>query len=182
MACGITSGVGVDCNSLSRIGGLNKRVFAFNIDDLDTPAYTFDASGNIDSVNFATGGLYEFRSRKNAHTAGYTANTSGDGGNKYFQHDVILKLFSDSAEDDEVIKQLLVADVGLIVETRNKEFKVYGAFDGMDMTAGTQNSGQVDGSDISDTLTFMGGENAPPNRIFLTDYDTTLAYLQGLVV
>ncbi len=179
--CGIDSGLSVNCDDLKKTGGVNKKAYIFNIDDL--VSYTFDADGCIEAISFDSyTGLYEFDSRKNAHSGGYTPVIGGEGGNKFFQHDVQLKLFSSDCLDDQVIGDLLVASVGIILETNNKEFKLYGATNGMDQTGGSQNSGQAAASDISDTLIFQGEESELPKRVLDTDYQTTKAYLESLVV
>ena len=106
----------------------------------------------------------------------------GEGGNKFFQHDVQLKLFSDNCVDDQVIEDLLVSNVGIILETNNQEFKLFGGFNGMDQTGGSQSTGQAAASDIADTLIFQGEEQDLPKRILDTDYATTKAYIESLVI
>ena len=102
-----------------------------------------------------------------------------EGGNKYFQHDATLKLFSTSPADDDVIKDLMTATSVLIMETNNEEFLILGANNGMDLTEYVQNSGQTDNSDTTDSLTFVGGEKNKPLRFFITDYATTSSTLEG---
>ena len=184
MACEITNGLTIDCNGLRKTGGVNKRAFLFNIDDLTDYGYTgTGTSGYINALNFESyQGLYEFTSRKEAHSGGYTVVNAGDGGNKYYQHDVQLKLFSDTPTEDEVLEALLVAEVGIILETNNKEFILYGGFNGMDQDSGNQNTGQTAESDIADVLVFQGEEELMPKRILVTDYETTKNYLETLVV
>lgn len=178
--CRVTSGIGAECDDLRRVGGVNKRFFLFNTSDT---SYTVDGSGYVNSLAFSSvyGGLYEFEGKKKSHSGGYTLVTQA-GGNTFFQHDVIVKLISTTPADDEVIEELAVANVGIILETNNKEFVVYGADNGLDMTAGTQNSGQEAASDITDTLTFTGEERKKPRRFLVTDYATTLAYLEARVI
>lgn len=181
MACGISSGIGIDCNGLKRVGGVGKKAWIFNIDDLSS--YTTGSDGCINQLNFnAYAGLYEFASRKQAHSGGYTPVSGGEGGNKFFQHDVQLKLFSDSCTEDQVIEALLVSEVGIILETNNEEFKLYGGYNGMEQTGGSQNSGQASASDIADTLIFQGEESDLPKRILDSTYAITKAYIESLVV
>lgn len=181
MPCGITRGIGIDCDGLKRVGGVGKKAWIFNIDDLGS--YTTGSNGCINQLNF-TGytGLFEFASRKQAHSGGYVPVIGGEGGNKFFQHDVQLKLFSDSCDEDSIIETLLVASVGIILETNNQEFKLFGGFNGMDQTGGSQNSGQAAASDIADTLIFQGEEQDLPKRVLDTNFETTKAYIESLVV
>jgi hypothetical protein len=178
--CRVTNSINATCDDLRRVGGVNKRLWVFNTADLN---YTSDGSGYVNSLSFDNvyGGLYEFEGKKKSHSGGYTLVKQA-GGNTFFQHDVVLKLISTTPDDDEVIEELSVADVGVILETNNREFIVYGIDNGLEMTAGSQNSGSESGSDITDTLTFTGEERRKPRRFLVTDYATTLAYLDARVI
>lgn len=181
MACGISSGLSVGCANLRRVGGVNKRSYLFNMSDLDN--YVISGAGYITDINFtAYLGTYKFESKKQSNSGGWTEVDQTPGGNKFFQHDAILKAFPLTPADDQVIEALLVADVGLILETNNREFILYGTYNGLEMTAGVGNTGQADASDVSETLTFTGAEEEKPKRILITDYATTKAYLETLLV
>jgi hypothetical protein len=52
----------------------------------------------------------------------------------------------------------------------------------MDQTGGSQSTGQAAASDIADTLIFQGEEQDLPKRILDTDYATTKAYIESLVI
>lgn len=178
--CRVTGAIGANCDALRRVGGVNKRFWVFNTSDT---TFTTDGSGYLNSIAFASvyGGLYEFEGKKKSHSGGWTL-VKQSGGNTFFQHDVIAKLISTTPADDEIIEELTVADVGVILETNNNEFIVYGKDNGLEMTAGSQNSGQESASDITDTLTFTGEERYKPKRFLVTDYTTTLAYLDANVL
>jgi len=184
MACGISSGLGINCDALKRVGGVGKDAWIFNIADLQIPPYTTGSDGCINQLRFiAYKGLFLFSSRKQAHSGGYASAIGGEGGNKFYTHDVQIKLFSDDCDEDQVIEDLLVACVGIILETNNEEFKLYGGFNGMDqIEGGGQNTGQVQASDIADTLLFQGSERGLPKRILDTDFNTTKAYINSLVI
>ncbi|MBX9639482.1 MAG: hypothetical protein K2X97_07060 [Mycobacteriaceae bacterium] len=178
--CRVTDNISADCDALRRVGGVNKRFWLFNAADV---TYTEDGSGYVNSLAFSSiyGGLYEFEGKKKSHSGGYTL-VKQSGGNTFFQHDVIAKLISTTPADDETIEELSVADVGIILETNNNEFMVYGIDNGLEMTAGTQNSGQESASDITDSLTFQGEERRKPRRFLVTNYQTTLNYLNARVI
>lgn len=181
MSCLITDGVGISCDALRRVGGVNKRAYLFNLDDMTSSGE--DSNGYVDNIVF-TGykGLYKYISRKQAHSGGYTAQIQAPGGNKFYQHDVILKLFPDDPTEDAALESLLVASVGIILEDNNQEFRLYGIQNGMDQSEGAQNTGQEQASDIADTLTFVGNEPDIPKRILVGgSYDNTKAYLDSLV-
>lgn len=178
--CAINNGMSASCDDLTRIGGVNKRVWVFNLEDeYGVPTYTTDVDGYVTAITFPTySGTYKFEAKKNSHTCGSQAVVA-EGGNKYFQHDATLKLFATTPTDDDVIKDLMTATSVLIMETNNEEFLILGANNGMDLTEYTQNSGQADNSDTTDSLTFQGGEKNKPFRFFITDYATTLAALES---
>ena len=184
--CVITSGINVDCKDLRVVGGVKKRAYIFNISELQDEKYT-QTSGYVSAINFLTyGGLYAFVSRARSHSGGSTVTTAGPGANTYFQHDAIVKLFPDGPTEDQAIQDLVVAEVGLILEDNNQRFFLYGGFNGLEVTEGTQNTGQESASDIAYSLTFTGEEKEVPKRISVdgtgTDYAATKAYLDSLIV
>lgn len=186
MSCLVTAGVGITCDALKRVGGFDKRAYIFNLSELTTTGgggAGFDANGYVNSLQFDTYfGLHKYISRKQAHSGGYTPQIQAPGGNKFFQHDVTLKLFPDDPTEDEVLETLLVSCVGIILEDNNDEFFLYGLKNGMDQSEGVQNGGVESASDMAYSLTFQGAEPEIPKRILITDHDTTLNYLDSLVV
>ncbi|NRA91230.1 MAG: hypothetical protein HRU26_00855 [Psychroserpens sp.] len=186
MSCGITSGISITCDDLKKVGGVNKVAYIFNINDLDDDKYT-DLNGYVSAINFDTyGGLYSFAGKKKSHSGGWSLQKQQPGGNTFYQHDVIIKLFPAEPEEDDVICDLGVGEFGIILETNNQEFLLFGAENGAEATEGTQNSGQENASDIAASLTFTGEEKCPPRRISVggvtNDYAATKAYLEGLVI
>lgn len=185
MPCLITAGAGITCAALNQVGGVNKRAYIFNINQLATTGqrgYTTDVNGYVDSFQFTTYfGLFKYISRKAAHSGGSTAQIQTPGGNKYFQHDVIIKLFPEDPTEDAIMETLLTSCVGIILESNNQEFFLYGIQNGLDQTEGTQNTGQEQTSDVAYSMTFTGAEPEMPKRILITDYDTTKNYLDDLV-
>ena len=181
MSCGVGQGISIDCAALLRVGGVDKRAYVFNVSDV---VYTTDGNGYITAIDFpGYEGLYKIQSTKQSHSGGYNLVVQDPGGNKYFSHEVIIKCFPDDPTEDAVIHDLAVASLGVILETNNNQFIMYGKDNGLGMTAATQNTGQASASDISDVLTFTGDELAKPKRILLSPgYQTTLNYLETLVV
>lgn len=183
MSCGITNGIAITCADLKKVGGVNKRAWLFNISDLQDAKYTTDADGYVTAISFDTyAGLYSFVGKKKSHSGGFALQKQQPGGTTFFQHDVIIKLFPDTPTEDGVIENLAVSDVGIILETNNQEFVLYGAENGLELTDGSQNTGQDSASDTSDTLTFVGEEKKKPLRILATDYATTKALLESYEV
>lgn len=184
MSCGITSGISLDCSSINRVGGVNKRLWIANLNDFEDDKYTF-TSGYVSAINLTTPAVtYEFTSRKKSHSGGCTYVKQGTGGNSFYQHDVIIKLFPDTPTDDDVIVSLGGGNFVIILEDNNQNFFLYGHNNGMEQTEGGNNTGQEFASDVADSLTFVGEETSKPLRISVggtgDDYASTLTYLEGL--
>ena len=186
MSCGIENGISLNCDDLRRVGGVNKLVWIFNTKDLANDKYAF-TNEYVSAINFESyAGTYQFVSKKKSHSAGFSVQKQQPGGNTFFQHDAILKLFPDSPMEDNVIENLVVSEVGLIVQDNNDQFFLYGADNGLEVTEGTQNTGQENASDTALSLTFTGEEKELPKRISVdgsgTDFANTKAYLESLVI
>lgn len=182
--CGIDSGIGVDCSKLRNVGGNNRRLWIANLQNENgNIEFTEDASGYLNTVSFPDyEGLYQFVGPKKGHSGGYTAVIQS-GGNKFFQHDVIVKLLPGTPAEDVVIEDLLVSDVVVFMETNNSQVIVYGADNGMEMSAGVQNTGSEAASDTADTLTFVGEEKKKPRRFLVSGgFQATIDYLDALVI
>jgi len=181
MACGISSGVGITCDALRKVGGVKKTAFTYNIGDLVSK--TIDGNGYVTALTFDTyKGLYELQGKKASHSGGYTMVNQSPGGNKFYNHNVLITLFPENPDEDTTIEDLGVSDVAFILESNNKEFFLYGVENGMEQTEGVQTSGQESTTNIGDILTFVGEEQKKPLRILITDYATTKAYIESLVV
>jgi hypothetical protein len=129
MACTITSGIGIACADLKRVGGLNKRLWLFNMDDLRTPIDVTQTT--ITNLNFnAYASLFKFEGQKYAHSASAKLART-EAGNISFAHEVNIKVNNTSGTEDQVIENLAVAEVGAIVQTNNNEFFIFGAGNGL---------------------------------------------------
>lgn len=177
MSCKITGGVDLDCDDLRRLGGLNTRYWGYSPADAVAGAPSIE--GYIEALTFETGtNTFTFESPDNSCSAGWE-EVVAEGGNKFFNHTVAIKLAATSPADDEAIEEVSVAKIVWIVETQNQEFLIYGINNGLKSTEGVQNSGAEDASDTTSSLTFAGGDKNLPKRFFITDYATTLALLVG---
>lgn len=175
--CRVTSGISVSCEDLRRVGGLAKRVWVGNLDDLTNPLPT--GSSYITNLELDTyQSLYSFESTKFSHEANFQA-TKSDGGNVIINQTVILRLFNNDPTDDGIIEDLLTSDVFVIVQTNNNEFFIYGAGSGLGLTDGTGGTGRQLGDSTVTQLTLTGAEKELPKRFLRTDVTTTLAYLEA---
>lgn len=175
--CAISSGIAVSCDDLRRVGGVAKRVWVGNLDDLVNPFPTGSAYvTNLELTTYQS--LYAFESSKFSHEANYTVAKS-DGGNISFNQTVVLRLFNNAPTDDAVIEDLTTSDVFVIVQTNNNEFFIYGAGSGLGLTEGAGGTGRQLGDSTSTQLTLTGAEKELPKRFLRTDVQTTLAYLEA---
>jgi hypothetical protein len=175
--CVITSGISVSCDDLRRVGGLAKRVWVGNLDDLTNPIPT--GSAYVTDLELDTyQSFYAFESTKFSHEANFQAVKS-DGGNVAINQTVILRLFNNDPTDDGVIEDLLTSDVFVVVQTNNNEFFIYGAASGLGLTDATGGSGRQLGDSTVTQLTLTGSEKELPKRFLITDVQTTLNYLNA---
>jgi len=175
--CKVTVGIDLTCDDLRRLGGLNNRFWVYAPSDVTVDPLSIE--GYVEGLTFGTGtNSITFSSPDNSCSAGWEA-VSAEGGNKFFNHTVAIKLISTTPDDDATIEEMLVAKMAVIVETQNQEFLIYGINNGLKTTEGAQNSGAEDASDTTDSLTLTGGDKLKPKRFFDTDYATTLAKLVG---
>ena len=87
--CKITADVDLTCEDLRRLGGLNPRFWMYAPADA---VATEDLDGYVESLTFASGtNTFTFESPDNTCSAGWEA-VSAEGGNKFFNHTVAIKL------------------------------------------------------------------------------------------
>lgn len=181
--CGISAGLGVDCSDLRKPGGLAKRLWLFNLDDLRVRINT-GQTGYITDLEFNNyRGLYEIESAKFSHEATWTLQ-KGEGGNVLFQHQVIVRAFNNDPTDDAVIENLATADVGAIVETNNGELLILGGGTGMSAADPTTGStGRQVADNTATQITLIGVDKYLPKRFLRgNSFDTSIAFLNALVI
>jgi len=152
MGCTITSGIGINCSDLRRTGGVAKKVWLGNIEDLRAP-FNADATSPISTIELNTyRTLYAWEGAKFSHSA--TANMARtDSGNVSFTHELTLKVYNTSMADDIALENLSVAEVFAVVQTLNDEFFIYGAANGMSASAIAAQTGKNAGDDSTTTVT-----------------------------
>ena len=165
MSCGIGSGIGIACVDLKRVGGVNKRVWLFNIDDLRTGIdVTQSYITTLNLITYAT--LYKFEGAKYSHSA-EAKLVRTEAGNVSWEHTVNLKINNTTYQEDAVLESLGVAEVGAIVQTNNNEFLIYGAGNGLTCTEQKDPTGVKLGDDESTTVKLSGSESTLPKRLII---------------
>ena len=181
MACTITSGITISCSDLKRVGGLNKRLWLFNIDDLATPIVA-NASGYITNIPLTTyRTLYKIEGPKFAHSFEVNENRT-DSGNVQWEHKLMIKIFNTDPTEDTTLENLTLGEFGAIVQTGNLDFLILGGQNGMTSTESKLKSGQKSGDDSTSEITLTGSEQSVYKRLLRTDVNSTLAYLNAMTV
>ena len=175
--CAITGSIDLSCAAKRQVGGVKTRVW--RISKQRGFGYTTDVDGYVDALSFETyQGLVTLEGVQNSHSGGAVPQRT-EGGNIFFQHDVLVKTLPESPADNAVLEEWAAGEGAIILETNNKKFYLFGADNGMQQQSdGGFNTGQVRNSDISYTANLQGGEAKLPLEIFVTDYAATLALLE----
>ena len=106
----------------------------------------------------------------------------GEGGNVLFQHQVIVRAFNNDPTDDTLFQDLPVADVGAILETNNGELLIFGGGTGLTANEGSGNTGRQIADNTATQITLVGSEKYLPKRFLRTNFQTSITYLNALVV
>lgn len=179
--CGIVTGIGASCSDLRRSGGIKRRFWLGNIDDLrrkfsETSAIVTDIALNT----YRT--LYEVEGRKGFADFTITA-TVGDGGVGYFRQQLIFRPVITDITDDAFMESLLNANLFAVVETNNDEFLILGYNQGLALPQGdgaTITSARLTTEAPSITITLEGAEKGMPRRFLRNNsYEDTLAFLNA---
>jgi len=175
MACtALTKGRGLDCN---RISGGVKKVF-FSVFDEDV-SYTYDATNllEIDAIDWNSTTIYEYVMPLGVASITDTITGSRENGTIFYTPTVNIMLNKLTKEDQNEIKLLGKSKVRIFAELNQQltnghnVFIALGMANGLELNAGTMDSGANFGDRNGYTLTFDGLEALP--FAFLEDYTTT---------
>lgn len=180
--CLISNGKTKDCSTTSKIGGLQGRLFLYNIVASDGVKVSYTEVGNTIS-DMAFGGtdkLYIVDGEKFAHNFTYSGAVPGI--NKYYTQGGTIKTVVATDTDIEWLDEVFKASaIGAIYENLNGEFIVLGQLNGLKAAEGDMfDTGTEAAAEVGTTITLAGEENKPFKIFFDTDYDTTLAKLNAL--
>jgi len=175
MACtALTRGRGLDCN---RISGGVKKIF-FSVYDEDV-SYTYDGSNplEIDAIDWNATTIYEYVMPLGVASITDTITGSRENGTIFYTPTVNIILNRLTKEDQNEIKLLgkskvrIFAQLNAQLANGHDVFIALGMANGMELNAGTMDSGAAFGDRNGYTLTFDGLEALP--FAFLEDYTTT---------
>ena len=175
MACtALTRGRGLDCN---RVSGGVKKIF-FSVYDEDV-SYTYDGSNplEIDAIDWDGSTIYEYVMPLGVASVTDTIVGSRENGTIYYTPTVNVILNRLTKEDQNEIKLLGATKVRIFAQLNQQltnghdVFIALGMSNGMELNAGTMDSGAAWGDRNGYTLTFDGMEALP--FAMLEDYTTT---------
>jgi hypothetical protein len=174
MACtALTRGRGLDCN---RISGGVKKIF-FSVYDEDV-SYTYDGSNplEIDAIDWNATTIYEYVMPLGVASITDTITGSRENGTIFYTPTVNIILNRLTKEDQNEIKLLGKSKVRIFAQLNQQlanghdVFIALGMANGLELNAGTMDSGAAFGDRNGYTLTFDGLEAIP--FAFLEDYTT----------
>ena len=174
MACtALTKGRGLDCN---RISGGVKKIF-FSVFDEDV-SYTYDGSNplEIDAIDWNATTIYEYVMPLGVASITDTITGSRENGTIFYTPTVNIVLNRLTKEDQNEIKLLgktkvrIFAQLNAQLANGHDVFIALGMANGMELNAGTMDSGAGFGGRNGYTLTFDGLEAIP--FAMLEDYTT----------
>ena len=174
MACtALTKGRGLDCN---RISGGVKKIF-FSVFDEDV-SYTYDATHplEIDAIDWNGSTIFEYVMPLGVASVTDTITGSRENGTIFYTPTVNIMLNKLTKEDQNEIKLLGKSKVRIFAELNetltngHNVFIALGMSNGMELNAGTMDSGAAFGDRNGYTLTFDGLENKP--FAMVADYTT----------
>jgi len=190
MACAesLTVSFAPACSALKKPGGFQNFGFIGATSDLSGVTYD-SGSGAIDAFTFAsTKVLTKFTTKEFVVTAPSPVVDEGEGNVALITHTVNLPIYWDTQAELDALQTLLDADrLFVILPTINKQLRVYGISSvtwpfqsfGLKVTGGEDSPGQNLNDPARMNLTLTGNMPNIPQLFLDTDYDTSLALLEG---
>lgn len=175
MACtALTKGRGVDCN---RISGGVKYIYFWVLDESATYAYDSTDKSEIDTINFNNVDIFRYTMPIGVSSLTDTIVGSRDNGTVYYTPTVQVLFNKLTVQDQEEIKLLASTKVRMFVQLNQQYSNAHdmilacGMENGMELNAGTIDTGAAWGDKNGYTLTFDGMEKVP--TAVLEDFTTS---------
>ena len=191
MACGLlTKGRGLDCNRIS--GGI-KNIYFGVYDQFTAPIETVgivQATGEISDIEMGSNVLYRYTTPLGVASVTETIVGSTENGTIFYTPSVNIILNRLTKEDQNQIKLLGATKVVIFAQLNQQLANGHdviiglGVTNGMNLHAGTMDSGAAFGDRNGYTLTFDGMEPIPFPMV--ADYNTdpfdNTAFTMGTIV
>ena len=191
MACtAISKGRGLDCN---RISGGVKNIYFGVYDQFTAPIQTVgivQATGEISDIEMSTNVLYRYTTPLGAASISESITGSTENGTIFYTPTVNVILNKLTKEDQNQIKLLGQTKVVIFAELNERLANGHnvivglGVTNGLNLNAGTMDSGAAFGDRNGYTLTFDGMEPIPFPMVadYTTDPFDNAAFTMGTIV
>lgn len=179
MSCDISHGRLEQCkDSISGIQAIYVLNYGLYDPYIDV---TYDATAGYEDQITAialplASNIYKFE-LKGANTFDTTITSSRDNGTTFFEQVLTVQLKRQDAVTHKQVKLLSYGRPNIIVQTNANQFFIAGLVRGMDVTAGSINSGTNLGDYNGYQLTFTGQEPVPANFLDCNDEASLVALL-----
>lgn len=127
-------------------------------------------------------GLVKLSGQKFSHEVSYELAKAGGGALSYL-HKITIRLMNLSTQDDVELQRLTQAqDAFFIFSGNNQDWYILGATMGMTADAGAiKTFGKGPGEDVISQVALTGNEKTIPLRFLVSDYATTVLYLENSI-
>lgn len=160
MPCALTTGYKLGCRD--NVGGITEvRLIAFNS---VTGTITVDASGVVTGT-FPASGFYKYEVPKGAGQFTETVNASTENGTIFYQQELVFPINRMTQTVRNELRLLGLNRLMAIVTDRNGKYWLLGRSNGLDVTAGTAQTGTAMGDRNGYEMTFTGMEELPCSEV-----------------
>lgn len=162
MACAIVSGYALDCKDT--VGGI-KKIYITELSNVTTIAE--NASGYVTSITKATGKKFFTYALESRGANNFTQTIQADAavGTVAYEQSIVANFVKLKYETQSTLDNLIKNRLAIIVETKAGSYWIFGKLNGMEVTAGSANSGQAMNEFQGYQLTFTGMEKALANEV-----------------
>lgn len=181
----LIAGLNPGCESLNKVGGINKRVWIGHKSNITTSTST---SGYINSVSMANVGsipskLYKFIGKRDKNNATFVMN-AGENVNTW-NHTVMLSLYYSNPTELTAIQALCNSDdLVVFIQENSDTVRVFGLDVGIGASAGEGGTGSLLNDSTAYVVTLSGEQKIMPQYFSINGATATLAqniaYLDAL--
>lgn len=180
--CKVVYGITNVCGDLLQVSGVGPDIYVGYVTDLSI-RFALTQTAAISSISWlAYAGLVKFSGLKFSNEASYELAKAGGGAISYL-HKLTIRAMNLSTQDDVELQRLTQAqNLFAIVPDNNENFFIFGASQGMTADAGViKTFGKAQGEDVIAAVSLTGNEKTLPLRFLVSDYPTTIAYLENSI-
>jgi hypothetical protein len=180
----ILESIGVTCESIAQVGGVNKRVWITQLSQIDTT--TKDNDGYVDTITMGVDSssndykLITVTGKKFTHS-GTVEGVIGENAN-FINQSAILKIYTDNPAQRAALAKLYNSEeLVVFFETESGKIEIYGLDKGLEASALAGGTGTALQDDTGITLTLSGEQRTLPDY-FLSggSLATSISYLDAL--